>query len=519
MEIVQPVLGLLAACIGIAVLARLWRLPYAVLLILVGMVLAFMPARPDISLQPELALAFFLPPLLMGSAYRTDWRAFRRALRPILLLALGAVVFTRFLVAFVARQLLPDIPWAAAIALGAIVAPPDAVAAAAVLARVRLPRSLVTILEGESLINDGSALVLYRLAVTAALAGATAPAYQVAGSFLLVGAGGVALGWLAARGALWLIPRLGDTLLEISVSFLVCYGAFLGAEALHVSGVLAVVTAGIMMGQGQYVAFSARTRLESRTIWEFFEFILTSLVFILIGLSLNQTLDRIAHRGVLELAGLAAAVSAALILGRFAWVFPSAYISAWLAGRPPPSWRLLVVLCWAGMRGVVSLAAALALPLGFPERDLIVFLAFTAILATLVLQGTTLEWVIKRLRVEETGHPGGLDPAEAQARHIVAQAQLQALEVRAGDVIDGPIAADLLHEFRDRAGHLQRAARGGGAALAERVARRRIRMDVLEVARVTLLRHHADSGLHDEALTKLNQELDLEQLRLDRALG
>jgi len=518
MEIVHSVLGLLAACIAVAVLARVWQVPYAVLLILVGMVLAFLPINPGITLQPDVALAFFLPPLLMASAYRTDWRAFRRALRPILLLALGAVVFTSFMVAWVAKQTLPDIPWAAAIALGAIVAPPDAVAAAAVLARVRLPRGLVTILEGESLVNDGSALVLYRLAVTAAVAGAAAPPWEVAGSFLLVGVGGIAIGWLLARGALWIIPRLRDTLLETCMSFLVCYAAFLGAEELHVSGVLAVVTTGIMMGQGQY-AFSARTRLDARTVWEFIEFILTSLIFILIGLSLNDTLDRLAGRGAWELAGLALLVSAALIVARFLWVFPSAYLSALLFGRPLPPWRLLVVLCWAGMRGVVSLAAALALPLTFPERDLIIFLGFTAILATLVLQGTTLEWVIKRLKVEEKGHAGGLDPDEAQARHIVAQAQLRALEARATDVIDGPIAADLLGEFRDRAAHLSRAAKGGGAALAERVARRRIRMDVLEVARTTLLSHHRDSGLHDEALAKLSQELDLEQLRLDRALG
>lgn len=518
MEIVHAVLALMAACIGIAVLARLWKLPYAVLLIVVGMVLAFLPLDLGIALQPDVALAFFLPPLLMASAYRTDWRAFRRALRPILLLALGAVLFTSFIIAFVARQMLPEIPWAAAIALGAIMAPPDAVAAAAILQRVRLPRSLVTILEGESLINDGSALVIYRLAVAAAAAGATAPVWEVAGSFFLVGAGGIAIGVAMGRAALWLIPRLRDPLLETAVSFLVCYGAFIGAEGLHVSGVLAVVTAGILMGQGQH-SFSAQTRIGSQTVWGFIEFVLTSLIFVLIGLSLNEILNRLAGRGVLELTGLAVALSLTLIIARFAWVFPSAYGSAWLAGRPPPPWRLLVVLCWAGMRGVISLAAALALPLDFPERDLIVFLGFTAILATLVLQGTTLEWVIKRLGIEEKGHPGGLDPEEATGRHIVAQAQLRALEERANDVIDGPIAADLLAEFRDRSGHLARAAKGGGAALAERVARRHIRMDMLAVARSTLLSHHRESGLHDEALTKLSQELDLEQLRLDRALG
>lgn len=518
MDIVHAVLGLLAACIGIAVLARLWQLPYAVLLIMVGMVLAFLPWRPNITLAPDVALAFFLPPLLMASAFRTDWRAFRRAIRPILLLAVGAVIFTSFAVAYVARLMLPDIPWAAAIALGAIVAPPDAVAAAAVLQRLHLPRGLVTVLEGESLINDGSALVLYRIAVTAALVGATAPPWEVAGTFLLVGAGGVAVGWAFARAMLWLTPRLHDTLLETSLSFVVCYASFLAAEALHVSGVLAVVTTGLLVGQHASV-LSARTRLESRTVWEFVEFILTSLIFVLIGLSLNDTLGRLEGWGFWQLLGLAAAVSATLIVGRFLWVFPSAYLTAWVFRQGLPPWRYLVIICWAGMRGVVSLAAALALPLDFPQRDIIVFLAFCAILSTLVLQGTTLEWVIKRLKVEQKPHPGGLDPLEARARHVVAQAQLAALEARARDVIDGPIAADMLGEFRDRAGHLDRAARGGGAALAERVARRRIRLDVLEVARHALLDHHRATDLHDEALMKLTQELDLEQLRLDRALG
>ncbi len=523
MEIVEAVLGLLTACVGIAVVARWLKLPYAVLLILVGMVIAFLPVKPHITLQPDVALAFFLPPLLMASAYRTDWRAFRNNLRPILLLAVGAVLFTTFLVAWVARLLLPELPWAAAIALGAIVAPPDAVAASSVLTRLRLPRRIVTVLEGESLLNDGSALVLYRLAVATALAGATAPAWEVGGSFVLVAVGGVAVGWAVAWLAMRVVKRLNDTLLETAVSFLVCYGAFLGAEALHVSGVLAVVTTGIIMGQAQYTVFSPQTRIEARTVWVFIEFILTSLVFMLIGLTLNETLDRLADRDWLELAGLALAISAALIIGRFVWVFPAAYLPSLIPAvrrsDPNPPWRHMVIISWAGMRGVVSLAAALALPVNFPERDLIVFLAFTAILATLVLQGTTLEWLILRLKVEEKPHPGGLDPQEAHARHVVAQAQLQAMQARTTDMMDGAIAADLMGEYTDRASALHRSHKGGGAALAERAARRRIRLDLLTVARAALLEHHRATGLADEALVKLSQELDLEEMRIERALG
>ncbi|MCX7373433.1 MAG: Na+/H+ antiporter [Alphaproteobacteria bacterium] len=523
MEIVHAVLWMLAACIGLALLARRFDLPYAVVLIVGGMVLAFMPGLPDVQLDPDVALAFFLPPLLMASAYRTDWRAFRRNLRPILLLAVGCVIFTAFATAWVAKMLLPELPWAAAIALGAILAPPDAVAAAAVLQKLNLPRRIVTVLEGESLLNDGSSLVLYRLAVAAALAGASAPAWQVAGSFVLVAIGGVVVGFIAAKAMLWAIRRTHEPLLDTATSFVACYVSFLGAEALHLSGVLAVVTTGIMIGQSQHHAFSARTRIEARHVWQFIEFVLTSLVFILIGLSLNDMLDRLAERGWAELLWQAAVISAALIATRFLWVFPTAYASrlvpAVRRADPAPPMRHLVINSWSGMRGVVSLAVALALPQGFPERDLIVFLAFAAILVTLVLQGTTLTWLIRVLRVAEPRTGGGLDPAEARARHVVASAQLAAIEARTTDIIDGPIAADLLGEYRDRSEHLGRSAAGGGAAAAEREARRRIRLDALEVARAALMRHRREEGLHDEALVKLSQELDLEELRLRHALG
>lgn len=523
MEIVHAVLWMLAACIGLALLARRLDLPYAVVLILGGMVLAFMPGVPNVQLNPDVALAFFLPPLLMVSAFRTDWRAFRRNLRPILLLAVGCVIFTTFAIAWVARLLLPELPWAAAIALGAILAPPDAVAAAAVLQKLNLPRRIVTVLEGESLLNDGSALVLYRLAVAAALAGAAAPAWQVAGSFVLVAAGGVAVGFIAGKALLWAVRHTHDPLLDTAITFIACYVSFLGAEALHLSGVLAVVTTGIIAGQAQYSAFSARTRIEALHVWKFIEFVLTSLVFILIGLSLNDMLERLSERGWWELVWQAGVISAALIVTRFIWVFPAAHgarlIPAVRRADPAPPWQQLVIISWAGMRGVVSLAVALALPEGFPERDLIVFLAFAAILATLVLQGTTLTWLIRVLAVAQPRPEGGLDPVEARARHVVARAQLAAIEARATDILDGPIAADLLGEFRDRADHLGRSATGGGAAAAEREARRRIRLHALEVARAALMRHRHDEALPDETMVKLAQELDLEELRRRHALG
>lgn len=343
MATVTTVLALLAACIGFALLARWLKVPYAAVLVLGGMALALMPAVPEITLDPALALAFFLPPLLQASAYRTDWRAFRSELRPILLLAVGAVLFSAFCVAAVVKLILPDLPWAAAIALGAIVAPPDAVAASAVLRGLSMPRRLVVILEGESLVNDATALILYRFSLAALAAGAVA--IETAGlSFLLVAAGGIAFGYAIGRAAVWAISRTRDTLLETLLSFLACYAAFLAGEWAGVSGVIAVVTAGIVLGQRQG-AFSARTRVESGAVWRFVEFVLTSLSFILVGLQLQGIVERLGDRDPLLVAGVALGPSAALIASRFLWVFPVGWIEGLFTrrGPKPDPWHLAVI--------------------------------------------------------------------------------------------------------------------------------------------------------------------------------
>ncbi len=519
MDIVEAVLALVAACIGFALIARTAQLPYAVILVVGGIALAFVPGLPSVTLDPEIALAFFLPPLLQGSAWRTDWRAFRHNLRPILLLAVGAVLFTAACIALVAKWLLPGLPWPAAVALGAIVAPPDAVAASAVLQRLPIPRRIVVVLEGESLVNDATALVLYRFAVAALAAGSVALEVAAA-SFVLVAAAGIAIGYAIGRLAIWSFTRLKDPLLETATTFMVCFIAYLAAEALHVSGVIAVVTAGLVMGQRQHRILSSETRLVARAVWDFAEFILTSLVFILVGLQLRGILDRILDRGAAELAWLALVISAALIVSRFVWVFPATYLPRLipgLAGRdPPPSVGHTVVIGWAGMRGVVSLAAALALPLDFPERDLLVFLSFCAILATLVLQGTTLEWVIRRFRVVEVQR-GGMAPEEAVARRQIARATLAEIEGRLEDVLEGAVARDLLDEYREKARVFHGIADGGSQAELE--ARMRIRLGALRAGRRALLEHHQNDGLSDELLANLEAEIDLEELRLLRLLG
>jgi Na+/H+ antiporter len=518
MALLHILLALMAACVGFALVARLAKLPYPVVLVLGGMAIAFIPGMPEVDLDPEFALAFFLPPLIQLSAIRTDWAAFRVSLRPILLLALGGVLFTAFCVAAAVKLLIPGFPWAAAIALGAIVAPPDAVAAAAVLQKLRLPRRIVTVLEGESLINDATALVLYRSAVLAMMAGSFSWT-EAGATFVMVATGGALVGWTIGRLTVLASERLQDSLLETAAAFIACYAAFFAAELVGASGVIAVVLSGLVLGRAQN-RLAARTRRESRAVWTFIEFVLNSLVFILIGLQLNGILERLGHYTAGHLVALAVTVSLVVILARFLWLFPA----SWLPRRipavrrrdPMPPWAHITVLSWAGMRGVVSLAAALALPAAFPERDLLVFLSFCAILATLVVQGTSLEWLIRRLGVEEPRRTTMSDQ-EAAARMLVAHAALQEVERRAEDLLSGAIAKDLLAEFRDRVRLL--AGIDQGPVAAERAARLEARLHAVRAGRDRLLQHHDEARLEEALMSRLVEELDLEELRLRRLLG
>ena len=508
-----------------AALAQRLKVPLAVALVLGGMALALIPGLPAIELEPELALALFLPPLLQVSAYRTDWPAFKFNLRPILLLAVGAVFFTALCVAAVTKLLVPDLPWWAAIALGAIVAPPDAVAAAAVLKQVKLPRRLVTVLEGESLLNDASSLVLYRFAVAATLA---AGADYGSGALQFVGGaiGGTAIGLVVGYLAMRVFAMIEDTLLDITVSLLAGYAAYFAAEQIHVSGVLAAVACGLVLGRKQHVEFTAKTRLELNAVWSFFEFILTAVVFMLIGLQLRGIVARLDRYDPLDLALLGAAVSATLIVSRFLWVFPAVWLPRALSRAlrerdPMPPWSHPVILSWAGMRGVVSLAAALALPTQFPGRDIILFLSFCAILSTLVLQGTTLGWVIRRLDVIEPEEKEAEAEAEiAQARAKVSVAALEAVKDHVGERGDPEltVAADeLVGEYEVRA-ELASVVADDPEPRAEQVdAQLRLRLVAIEGARAELLEHI--DALDAEAHRTMGEELDLEEQQIRRRLG
>ena len=518
MHTFEILLILVAFCVPLAVLADALRIPTAVTLVLGGMGLALIPGMPHVELQPELALALFLPPLLQLSAYRTDWAEFRNNLPPILLLAVGAVFFTAATVALAAKWAVPGLPWWGAVALGAIVAPPDAVAAAAVLKKMPLPRGIVSVLEGESLINDASSLVLYRFAVAATLAG-SASFGKGAMAFVGAAVGGCFIGWLAGKLAMWTFARVHGTLLDVMVGMLSGYIAYLAAERVHVSGVLATVVCGLFLGRYQHTQFTAQTRLEARAVWSFVEFFLTSLVFIMIGLQLRGIVGRIERFDAWDLALIAACSTGALIASRFVWIFGTSWLRHRLSepedGRTP--WAHFAVMSWSGMRGVVSLAAALALPGNFPQRDLVVFLAFCAILGTLVLQGTTLRWVIGWLGVRDES-AAQVHREITRARSRIESAERDAVREHAGGDSEHRAAAnELIGEFETRADRLEAISDQPDRQITTHRAQLRLRLMALDKAR-RQFDEHAES-LDPEARNTLMAELDLQETQIRSALG
>jgi CPA1 family monovalent cation:H+ antiporter len=510
-------IAMLFAVIALHYLAHRLRLPPAVALISGGAALAFVPGLPSISLDPALVLVIFLPPLLMDGAWFIPLRHLRRHLGGILSLAIGAVVFTTVVVAVVTHALLPSLPWAACAALGAIVSPPDAVAARAVLQRVRLPQRLSILLEGESLLNDASGLVLFRFAVAAVVTG-TFSSVDALGSFALLALGGAAVG--GAVGFAWVIVvrRLGDEYLVIASSVLLCWAAYILAEMAHVSGVIATVVTGLICGWYQHVVFSATIRLRGISFWNVLIFLLEASVFLLIGSSLRDIIHRVG--------GLAAVaqnmtvpilwILLGMTLARFAWIFACDGVIALrrkLGWRrfETMGWRASTVLSWAGMRGVVTLAVALSMPANMPGRDFILVTAFAVILVTVLIQGTTLGLLIRALRPPEAGaHVAPLTMSQAEAAMAKAQAKL--VESRAYAPDGTLIHPQLLEKYQRRA----TISEGYAGNEAEYQPRLQAHFDlVLEAnaaGRAELLRLHRAEQIDDSVLHELERDLDFEEL-------
>ena len=390
-------------------------MPFPVVLVLVGTVLGLVPGLPRVGLDPQIVFMLFLPPLLYAGAFLTSWPEFAANARPISLLSVGLVLFTVGLVGLVGHFGL-GLPWAVAFTLGAIVAPTDAVAALAVTKGLNVPRRVIVVLEGENLVNDASGLVAYRFAVAAVVANAFDPAQAVL-AFVGTSVGGLAFGWVvgwaAVRLHLWLNRQGVDHAPVVTtVTLLTPFAAYLPAEHLGASGVLAVVAAGGYVGSRCRRLFTPEMYRENQSVWGVVDFVLNSLAFILIGCQLPLILEGIEGHTLSGLAWAAVSVSAAVVLGRVLWVFPATYLprffSLKLRARDPyPHWSIVMVIAWSGMRGVVSLAAAMAVPMTtadgspFPGRSLLLFITFAVIFVTLVGQGLTLPWVVRGVRIAD----------------------------------------------------------------------------------------------------------------------
>ncbi len=523
-EVFELMIATLAAIVALHYLAHKLHLPPSVALLTGGSLLAFIPGVPIVSLDPELILVIFLPPLLMAGAWTTPLAHFKKHLPGIFALAVGAVIFTTIVVAAVTHALIPSLPWAACAALGAIVSPPDAVSAKAVLERVRLPKRLSTLLEGESLLNDATGLVLFRFAIAAVVTNSFS-ATAALGSFAILAIGGVAVG--LAIGAAWvfLIRRLDDEYLVITASMLVCWASYIAGELLHVSGVISTVAAGMVCGWYQHVVFKAGARVRGSAFWTVLIFLLEAFVFILIGSSLRGVVERLGGLGtvVTEMGLPILFIVIAMTLARLAWVYGSDAVVGVL-GRlgltchPVLGIKSATILGWAGMRGVVTLAVALSLPEDMPGRDFILVTAFAVIFATVLIQGMTLGALIRWTGVKES--EAARPPlSHAHAEAALARAQLVAVEQHAY-AEDGKLVHPRLLEKHQRMASISTAYAGNEDHYEEALqAHFGVVLAAVAAGREELIRLHRTGQIDEETLHLLERDLDLEEIGAIAALS
>jgi monovalent cation/hydrogen antiporter len=519
------IVGLLVAVAGLSALARRLSVPYPIVLVAGGAAMGFAPGLPDVKLDPEVVLVVFLPPLLYSAAFFANLNDIRSALRGIALTTIGLVLVTMSAVAVAAHELIAGLPWGAAFALGAIVSPTDPLAAASIMRRLEVPRRMVSMAEGEGLFNDATALVAYRVAVAAVVGGSFSLAD--AGVRFVAGAlGGVAIGLVVG----WIIAaireRTTDAQVSITISLLSGYAAFVPADAVGASGVLAAVTTGIYMGIRGPSIIPPRTRLQGFMVWDILDFLINAILFVLVGLQLHTVIDGLSGRSAGTLAGYALAVSAVVIAIRLIWFFTVPYLIRLLdrresqrARRRGAGYRL--VIAWSGMRGAVSLAAALALPLEtdagtpFPERDLLIFLTFAVIFSTLVLQGLSLPALIRRVGIQADETEA---TEELRARLMAtkaALAQIDALETEDWTHDDTIDRMRRLYEYRKR----RLAARAGKIeddGYEDRsLAYQQVVQSVLAAQREALVELRDERTISNEVMNRILRELDLEESRLE----
>ncbi|MDX6667179.1 MAG: monovalent cation/hydrogen antiporter [Solirubrobacteraceae bacterium] len=514
------IVGLLVAVAGLSALARWLSLPYPIVLVIGGALFGFVPGVPEVKLDPAVVLVIFLPPLLYAAAFFANLNEIRANLRGVALTSVGLVLVTMVAVAVAAHALIHGLPWAAAFALGAVVSPTDPLAGAAIMRRLGLPRRLVSAVEAEGLFNDATALVAYRVAVKAAVVSGSFSLADAGLSFLAGAAGGVAIGLIVGRVIAAIRERTADTQVSITISLLSGYAAFVPADAVGASGVLAAVTTGIYMGIKGPSIIPARTRLQGLMVWDILDFLINAALFVLVGFQLRTVVNGLSGRSVETLAGYAIAVSAVVIVMRLVWFFTVPYLIRLLDRRPSQRARRVgpqvrLVIAWSGMRGAVSLAAALALPLKLPQRNLLIFITFVVILSTLVVQGLSLPALIRWLGIDDDGSE---DEEEVRARLVATKAalsQLDALEEEDWTRNETVERMRGLYEYRKR----RFAARAGKIeddGYEDRsLSYQQMVQSVLAAQREALVQLRNEGGLSNEVMNRVVRELDLEESRLE----
>jgi CPA1 family monovalent cation:H+ antiporter len=522
----QTLILLLTVIAVVAAVARRIQIPPAILLVIAGLALAFLPGLPAMELAPQLMLLVILPPVVYWSAVTMSWREFRSNLRPISLLAVGCVVFTTVTTASAAHYVL-GFPWAVSFVLGAIVSPPDEVAPLSIARRLRLPSRLQVILEGEGLANDATSLVLYRFAVAAVAAGTFSFA-QAGAEFAAIVAGeilwGIGVGWVMLR----LRYRAHDPDIEILLSVLTPFVAYWPAQFLGGSGVLAAVTAGLYVSWNGPQLITAATRLQGIFFWGFLNYLIEGMVFLATGLQARGLIARMGHAPLNELLYSAGIVCAVVIVARFVWVFPAVYLPRWLVpairrDERAPSWRSVFVLAFTGVRGLVSLAVALAIPLStdtgqpFPYRDAILFLTFAVILVTLVGQGLTLPGLIRVLGLANTGeHEQRRERAQERA------ARREAIEAALGKLArleeERRLPDVFCNKMREGYGDRLRLLERRGATENRKAVERYDEVEDLLIAteRMTVNTLYRENKLSDESRRRIEHELDLREAQLTK---
>ena len=537
MENFKVVVFIMAILISLTAIVNKRKLPFPILLVVAGLIIGFVPQLPDLALDPDVVFIIILPPLLYDAASKTSWHEFRASIRPISALAITLVFFTTVAVAVTTHYLIPGFSWPLAFVLGAIVSPPDAVAASGIIKGLGLNKKVITILEGESLVNDASALIAYRFAIMAVTTGSFV-LWQAGLQFLLVAGVGIIIGIIV--GYLFVMAHKkieNNPIVETSLTLLSPYIAYLAAEHFHMSGILAVVTTGLVISWRSPEVFSFQARMRIRVVWDTLIFLLHGFVFILIGLQLPSIIRGLGNYPFMQILGYGLLISLVTIVVRIIWVFAGVYLQNFfskkkgsaasaLGENPDNTWKNVLIVAWTGTRGVISLATALAIPLllqdgtEFPKRNSIIFLSFVVIFVTLVVQGLSLPLLIRGLKIKKEDNT---DAEEKELQLLMASNTLNFIEQDFPIELDNKVQERLKKKYdllindlnkeivrHKKAKHIE-----GKLPETKPDPMLNAKLEISKFQRDLLIKLHKEGEFSDAALKKVEQEMDVDELKLN----